>query len=118
AGSDEWTLQAPSPDEAALVKYARECGIKLIRRDDDSIILECLNITGRPQLRYDIIECFPFSSDRKRMGIIVKEEISGQYVYLIKGADSVMIPRVAGHDSNNAFMEDVVDDYARHGKDK
>lgn len=38
AGSDDWTLQAPSPDEAALVKYARECGIKLIRRDDDCIV--------------------------------------------------------------------------------
>lgn len=39
-------------------------------------------------------------------------------MYLMKGADSVMIPRVAEHGKKNAYMEEVVDDYACHGEAK
>ena len=34
---------------------------------------------------------FPFSSDTKRMGIILKNKIHGHIIYYLKGAESVML---------------------------
>jgi phospholipid-translocating ATPase len=41
-------------------------------------------------LTFDIEHLFPFSSDLKRMGIIVRERTSGERVFYLKGADTVM----------------------------
>jgi len=43
---------------------------------------------------YDILENFPFSSETKRMGIIVKHRESQKIVFYLKGAETVMIPKV------------------------
>jgi magnesium-transporting ATPase (P-type) len=40
-----------------------------------------------------IIATFPFSSERKRMSIIVKDEF-GNHILYTKGADSVMLDRI------------------------
>jgi phospholipid-translocating ATPase len=39
---------------------------------------------------FDILFNFPFSSDRKRMGIILTERSSGKTFFLVKGADFIM----------------------------
>ena len=41
---------------------------------------------------YEILEEFPFDSDRKRMTLVVKHK--GRYLLLCKGADSIMLPRL------------------------
>jgi len=39
---------------------------------------------------YDIINIFPFSSETKRMGIIVYHKESDKHIFYLKGADTVM----------------------------
>lgn len=36
-------------------------------------------------LKYDVLHVFPFSSETKRMGIIVRERATGQIVFYMKG---------------------------------
>ena len=62
----ERILQASSPDEIALVKFAESIGYNLLKRTYNSIVIE--NPLGLTET-YEIIENFPFSSERKWMGI-------------------------------------------------
>jgi len=39
---------------------------------------------------YEILKCFPFSSERKRMGIIVRRKSDEKIIFYVKGADDVM----------------------------
>lgn len=62
-------FQASSPDEIALVKFAESLGMVLESREENSIRIRDLN---HRIMEYEILECFPFNSDTKRMGIIVR----------------------------------------------
>ena len=88
---DQKEFQASSPDEIALVKFAEEMGMKLDRRDE--IYLQLTNPCGEIE-EYDILQNFPFSSDTKRMGIIMRHRQSGKLMFYVKGADVAMIPKV------------------------
>lgn len=65
----ERELQASSPDEVALVKFSEDVGYKLEKRDQK--LIQIRNKIG-DQEEYEILECFPFSSESKRMGIVVR----------------------------------------------
>lgn len=43
---------------------------------------------------YDILANFPFSSESKRMGIIVRHRKSNKIVFYLKGAETVMEKKV------------------------
>jgi phospholipid-translocating ATPase len=43
---------------------------------------------------YEIKQIFPFSSETKRMGIIVKNIESGKLIFYLKGAENVMTSKV------------------------
>jgi phospholipid-translocating ATPase len=43
---------------------------------------------------YEILENFPFNSDTKRMGIIVKNKETEQIMFYLKGAEVVMEKKV------------------------
>lgn len=43
---------------------------------------------------YDILANFPFSSETKRMGIIVRHRKSNKIVFYLKGAENVMEKKV------------------------
>lgn len=49
-------------------------------------------------LRYQILQLFPFTSETKRMGIIVKDLNSGEITFYLKGADVVMSSIVEAND--------------------
>lgn len=49
-----------------------------------------LNEFGDGVLRFQILQMFPFTSESKRMGIIVKDLNSGELTFYLKGADVVM----------------------------
>lgn len=111
---DEIIYQASSPDEIALVKWTERVGLALIARDLNSITLQvkCLksktNViednpasspsdsegSGTPVdnsiLKFQILQVFPFTSETKRMGIIIKDMKSGEITFYLKGADVVM----------------------------
>ena len=45
--------------------------------------------------KYEILACLEFSSERKRMSIIVKEPDSNKIIMYTKGADSMIIPKLS-----------------------
>ena len=69
AVSDDFTYQASSPDEVALVTWAETVGLSLINRDLTTMTLRSPH--GQIMV-YEILQIFPFTSESKRMGIIVK----------------------------------------------
>lgn len=56
--------------QIALVKYVKDAGLSLVQRDQSSMTLVNYDIDIR--LKYEILHVFPFTSEAKRMGIIVK----------------------------------------------
>ena len=81
-------FQASSPDEIALVKFASSLNMVLSHRTDKTIQLKdaANNIED-----FDILANFPFSSDTKRMGIILKNKKYGHIIFYLKGAENVMM---------------------------
>ena len=72
--SNNVTYQASSPDEVALVKFAESLNMKLTNRTDKEIrMIDAANNLEE----YEVLANFPFSSDTKRMGIILKNKIHG-----------------------------------------
>lgn len=81
------TYQASSPDEIALVSWTENVGLTLIKRDLNTIILRG---PENNLLEYDILQIFPFTSETKRMGIIIREKHTNEIIFYLKGADTVM----------------------------
>ncbi|CAD8189038.1 unnamed protein product [Paramecium pentaurelia] len=109
-GENPKTFQASSPDEIALVKIAEEIGIELISRDQIQItIKDCIE---RKQ-KYEILNNFPFSSETKRMGIILYNREANRYIFYVKGADAVMKQLVQEH--QRGFIDEECENLAREG---
>lgn len=84
-------LQASSPDEVALVKFGDSLGMVLLEREDQKIVIQ--NPNGQIE-EYEILANFPFSSETKRMGIILRHVDSSKIIFYLKGADSVMVDKI------------------------
>lgn len=83
----ERMLQASSPDEVALVNFAESLEFLMMKRTTDTLEIQLPN---NSIATYKVLENFPFSSERKRMGIILKNLQTHEIIFYIKGADSVM----------------------------
>lgn len=102
------TYQASSPDEVAIVKWTESVGLTLIARDRTSITLQT---PAGSTLNYDVLELFPFTSESKRMSIVVREAHTGDILFLQKGADVVMARIV----QKNDWLEEETGNMAREG---
>ncbi|KAJ5166441.1 uncharacterized protein N7482_005222 [Penicillium canariense] len=113
--------QASSPDEIAIVRYTEEVGLKLSYRDRQSIVLESTD-SKQVVVRVKILDIFPFTSESKRMGIIVQFEQSEAVLetgasaepeiwFYQKGADTVMTSIVAAND----WLDEETANMAREG---
>ncbi|KAK6595408.1 phospholipid-translocating P-type ATPase [Botrytis cinerea] len=120
-GQDVTSYQASSPDEIAIVKWTEAVGLRLIHRDRKGMLLQSVD-TGRSVVRVRILEVFPFTSEGKRMGIIVQfldgSETSsssnleaGEIWFYQKGADTVMTSIVAAND----WLDEETANMAREG---
>ena len=119
-GVEVTSYQASSPDEIAIVKWTESVGLRLAHRDRKSIVLESTE-SGRTIVRVRILDNFPFTSDGKRMGIIVHfhEDVniknpdlsSGEIWFYQKGADTVMGPIVMAND----WLDEETANMAREG---
>ncbi|KAL2335697.1 hypothetical protein Fmac_016910 [Flemingia macrophylla] len=115
--SGEISYEAESPDEAAFVIAARELGFEFFARTQTSISLHELNYeSGKKVDRvYQLLHVLEFSSSRKRMSVIVKNE-ENQLLLLCKGADSVMFERLSQHGRQfEAETRDHIKRYAEAG---
>lgn len=86
-------FKAQSPDEAALVATARDCGFSMLGRSNTGLIL---NIQG-VEKEYDILNTLEFNSTRKRMSAIMRMPEDGRIVLFCKGADSMIYSRLVAN---------------------
>ncbi|BFZ12719.1 hypothetical protein BsWGS_15758 [Bradybaena similaris] len=102
------TYQASSPDEIALVTWAESMNLALVKRDLNSITLRTPIGTLST---FTILQIFPFTSESKRMGIILKDDETGEITFYLKGADVVM----QGIVQYNDWLEEECGNMAREG---
>ncbi|KAJ1796366.1 putative aminophospholipid-translocase, partial [Coemansia sp. RSA 2399] len=113
------SYQASSPDEIAIIKWTELVGVVLAERSLASITLRLDALIpeaqgGRgtaPTMVYDILHVFPFTSESKRMGIVVKSRLAGDIFFIQKGADSVMTRIVQYND----WLDEECGNMARDG---
>uniref|UniRef100_A0A7E4UWR8 Phospholipid-transporting ATPase n=1 Tax=Panagrellus redivivus TaxID=6233 RepID=A0A7E4UWR8_PANRE len=101
------SYQAASPDEVALVEWAESVGVTLIDRNTTTMTIQF----GSQNRRYRILDLFPFTAERKRMGIIVQNIATDEISFICKGADSVMAEMVQYND----WLEESSANMAREG---
>jgi phospholipid-translocating ATPase len=70
-----------------LVKFADSMQMKLVERDQNLIVIT--NADGA-----DVLANFPFSSDTKRMGIVLRHQSTKRIIFYLKGAEVVMLSKV------------------------
>lgn len=102
------TYQASSPDEVAIVKWTESVGLTLVSRDRTKMQLQTPEGT---RMDFEILEIFPFTSESKRMGIVVRDVSSNDIFFLQKGADVVMTKIVMRND----WLEEECGNMAREG---
>jgi len=102
---------ASSPDELALVNGARFFGYKFLARDDENnVVIE----TKGGELNFQLLNVIEFTSDRKRMTVIVRDP-EGKIKVLCKGADSIILPRLKEGAMKVKETNQNLDDYANEG---
>lgn len=86
----EINYQAASPDENALVKGACQIGYVFTTRTPKFVYINALE----KEEQYEILNVVEFTSDRKRMSVIVRCPDGSIKVY-VKGADTVIYERLS-----------------------
>lgn len=126
------TYQASSPDEIAIVRWTESVGLRLAHRDRNGMRLASTE-TGEVVVRVKVLDVFPFTSEGKRMGIVVQfvtnasqkpaapdllggevepaEKEEGEIWFYQKGADTVMSTIVAAND----WLDEECSNMAREG---
>ncbi|KAF2973743.1 hypothetical protein EK904_004585 [Melospiza melodia maxima] len=93
--------QASSPDEGALVKGAKKLGYVFTGRTPHSVIIDALG----KEKTFEILNVLEFSSNRKRMSVIVRTP-AGQLRLYCKGAVSLRTLCIAYADlSETSYRE-------------
>ncbi|XP_022369402.1 probable phospholipid-transporting ATPase IIB isoform X2 [Enhydra lutris kenyoni] len=102
------TYQAASPDEVALVQWTESVGLTLVSRD-----LASMQLRGPSGelLTFSVLQTFPFTSESKRMGVIVRDESTAEITFYLKGADAAMSSIVQYND----WLEEECGNMAREG---
>lgn len=79
-------------------------------RDQNRIVI--VNAAGDEE-EYEILANFPFSSETKRMGIVMKHKPTERLVFYLKGAETVMKQKV--QPNQRLVIEESCDDLANQG---
>ncbi|XP_057549813.1 probable phospholipid-transporting ATPase 4 [Amaranthus tricolor] len=112
-----YTYEAESPDEAAFLAAAREFGFEFVKRTQSTVVVrERYPNYGQPVEReYKILSLLDFTSKRKRMSVIVRDE-DDQILLFCKGADSIIFDRLSKN--GKTYLEDTtrhLNDYGDNG---
>ena len=112
--------QASSPDEIAIVQWTEHVGLRLAHRDRKGMTLQFAT-DQRTVVKVEILNIFPFTSESKRMGVIVRfirsadpnvrKDDDGEIVFFQKGADTIMSTIVAAND----WLDEETANMAREG---
>ena len=113
-GAAKTKLSASSPDEVALVSAATFLGVEFVGRQHSTVTLKDSFSGSQPQ--FEVLELLDFTSARKRMSVVVREQGSRRIRLLSKGADSVMLPLIGpGQEEVLRETEQHLEDHANEG---
>lgn len=110
AEDGERGLESSSPDEIAFIEIMEKAGFLLQEKKDDFSSFKDLNNQIK---KYQLIYTFPFTSERKRMGIICKAVGDKNYTFFLKGADSIMEAKL--QNGSRATMMSQVEEFSKVG---
>ncbi|GAU27129.1 hypothetical protein TSUD_104380 [Trifolium subterraneum] len=102
--------KAQSQDEDALVQAAAQLHMVFFNKSGN--ILEVKFNTSI--LQYEVLETLEFTSDRKRMSVVLKDCQNGKILLLSKGADEAILPHARAGQQTRNFIE-AVEQYAHLG---
>ncbi|XP_003369767.1 putative phospholipid-transporting ATPase IA [Trichinella spiralis] len=114
----ELQYQASSPDEGALVRGAKDLGFIFHTRTPEAIVLSAIGISER----YEILNVLEFTSNRKRMGVVVRTPnkkiklfVKGAVRFGQKNTDSVIYERLASNQLYSDITLDHLKEFAASG---
>ena len=81
---------ASSPDELALVNFAKFTGYEFEELDNDNYMIIKVN---QVRLKYKLLQVLEFTSSRKRQSVILRDP-QNKILLLTKGADSIIEKRL------------------------
>ena len=107
AAKKKLVYQASSPDEVAILNFARKYKyIFLGRKDNNKIIINKPINSKFSEIIYKIPFHFEYSSERKSMSVVVQNISKPEEIYLfMKGADNIIFQKL---DNNNAINKSVM----------
>ncbi|XP_011693120.1 PREDICTED: probable phospholipid-transporting ATPase IF [Wasmannia auropunctata] len=100
--------QAASADEKALVEASARCGVILQKNTNDEMHIKI----NENNLVFQKLEMLEFTSERKRMSVIVKDTAGDIWLYC-KGADSSVMPLITEGTIQKATVH--VEDFSMRG---
>ncbi|PVH35145.1 hypothetical protein PAHAL_7G112100 [Panicum hallii] len=103
SNDDTVSYKAQSQDEEALVNAASNLNVMLISKDSSTAEI-CFNGC---KFRYELLDILEFTSDRKRMSVVVKDGQTGKIHLLSKGADEAILPRAYPGQQIQRYLEAV-----------
>ncbi|KAI9919792.1 hypothetical protein PsorP6_017386 [Peronosclerospora sorghi] len=126
-GSSDVRFSASSPDEQALVSGAKFMGFSFesrglgtarVRVKRPELIRRYANNVTSPNalLEFKILDVLEFTSDRKRMSVVVQYP-NGSYYVLTKGADNVIYPLLDKKKSNPDMLKETMRQLETFGDD-
>ncbi|KAL8113317.1 putative phospholipid-transporting ATPase 4 [Apium graveolens] len=91
-----YTYEAESPDEGAFLIAAKEFGFEFFKRTQASLFVREKDPSSKEPVEreFKILNIMEFTSKRKRMTIIVRDE-KGEIVLFCKGADTIIFDRLS-----------------------
>jgi magnesium-transporting ATPase (P-type) len=93
-------FESTSPDEVAMVTCAATMGYRLAHRSSRSCDLIVGNGQGE-KLRFAVLDSLVFTSERRRMSVILHEPANDDVVVYMKGAPESVLPLLAKDDPAN-----------------
>lgn len=120
------TYNAASPDDLALVNFAKQFGFEFMGKDiDDNVLINEYHIdpvtqakgSKRHEHKFELLHVCEFNSTRKRMSVVMKTS-TGKIMLYCKGADSIITELLCAESLNGEIKkksDEYVTEYALVG---
>jgi len=120
------TYNAASPDDLALVNFAKQFGFEFMGKDiDDNVLINEYHIDPDTQVKkelrhehkFELLHVCEFNSTRKRMSVVMKTS-TGKIMLYTKGADSIITELLCAeslHSDIRKKSDEYVTEYALIG---
>lgn len=104
------SYKAQSQDEDALVQAAARLHMVFVNKNANTLEINF----NASIIQYEVLDTLEFTSDRKRMSVVVKDCQNGKIFLLSKGADEAIIPYACAGQQTRTFTE-AVEQYSQLG---